>query len=211
MDLRLIYRGPLPGDKGKTTETKHAIRRALRLQLLDHVRRREALGMLTEQIRGVKSDVKLPGGPEPDWAAIGKKYRFRGEEFVPLVVGAAHAVCHLNILFLRREDTGALITKRQDEYGGDLDNRIKIFLDALRVPQEEKEVPPNVKYELWETGFPFYCLLEDDSLITKLSVEADVLPGMYHPSEQKHVEVIVTATIKVTTVTYYNLLFASVA
>ena len=104
---------------------------------------------------------------------------------MPLVVGAAHAVCELDILFLRREGTESLITKPRDEYGGDLDNRIKIFLDARSEYREEQEVPPT-DYETWESG-AFFCLLEDDSLITKLSIEADVLPGLYKNDERKHV------------------------
>ncbi len=207
MDLRLIYEGPLGTEKSKVVEAKHAIRRALRLQLLDHVRRRPALSHLTEKIRGNLAVHKLPEGQEPDWAAIGRKYHLRGEEFVPIVVGAADAVCHLDILFLRREHTDSLILKPKDEYGGDLDNRLKIFLDALRVPQEEKEVPVGIVPEPWEQG-PFYCLLEDDSLITKLCIEADVLAGLHRPDEHKHVKIILTATLKITSINYYNLLLA---
>ena len=101
-------------------------------------------------------------------------------------------MCHLEILFLRREETEALITKPKDEYGGDLDNRLKIFLDALRVPLEEKEIPKNVTYDPWEPN-PTICLLEDDSLITKLTIESDVLPGLYRPEKQKDVLIVMTA------------------
>jgi hypothetical protein len=202
MDIRLIYEGPLPTENSKVVEVKHSIREALRYQLFDHVRRRPALSLHVSKIRGTEEPSRQE---EPDWAAIGRKYRFRGIEFVPLIVGAAHAVCHLDILFLRREESESLITKPKDEYGGDLDNRLKIFLDALRVPLNESEVPASAKPD----EFPFCCLLEDDSLITKLSIEADILPGLYKKAEQRHVQINLRASLKLTFMTYYNLLLGS--
>lgn len=49
----------------------------------------------------------------------------------PLVVHARtiHLVCHLDILFLRYDEPGQIFT------GGDLDGRIKVWFDALSVPQ----------------------------------------------------------------------------
>jgi hypothetical protein len=55
--------------------------------------------------------------------------------------------------------------------GGDIDNRVKTLLDALSVP------PPAQTDLFSNTGptQPIYCLLQDDGLVTKLSVETDRL------------------------------------
>ena len=76
-------------------------------------------------------------------------------------------VCALNILFLRRDQPGNLVT-----HGGDIDNRMKVLLDALRMPQECQEV---VGDSPTSDEDPFLCLLRDDSLITKLTIETDHL------------------------------------
>ena len=56
---------------------------------------------------------------------------------------------------------------------GDLDNRLKVLLDALRMPHSPKEVPGNA----FGTGHDeLFCLLEDDSLVRKISIEAVASP-----------------------------------
>jgi hypothetical protein len=75
-------------------------------------------------------------------------------------------VCQLDILFLRREKPGSIV------HGGDLDNRLKTLFDALRMPFDDSElgkVGPTSPDEL------LYCLLEDDSLISRVSVETHQL------------------------------------
>jgi hypothetical protein len=82
-----------------------------------------------------------------------------GYNFLPLISEYFGLTCSLDILFLRRDAPGQLI-----QSGGDIDNRIKVLLDGLRMPksvEECKEVPK-------EGENPFFCLLEDDSLITKI-------------------------------------------
>ena len=56
---------------------------------------------------------------------------------------------------------------------GDLDNRIKTLFDALKIPREASALPSDAKPD--EDQKPFFCLLQDDSLITKFSIEADRL------------------------------------
>jgi len=75
--------------------------------------------------------------------------------------------CALDILFLRREGPGSLIRS-----GGDIDNRLKVLFDALRMPQTCDEVcgdSPTPDED------PFFCLLEDDKLISKVAVETNWL------------------------------------
>jgi len=50
-------------------------------------------------------------------------------QFFPLTRASLGLVCDLNILFLRPGDPGSLIGE-----GGDLDNRLKVLFDGLRMP-----------------------------------------------------------------------------
>ncbi len=88
--------------------------------------------------------------------------------FVPLIstkMGRAFAM--LDILFLRRNHPGNLISE------GDIDNRIKVLFNSLRVPKGASEIGEGVGPDEGEK--PFYCLLEDDSLITSVNVTTDRL------------------------------------
>lgn len=116
-----------------------------------------------------------------------------GYKFIPLVRSSLHLACGLNITFLRKG--GDLISA-----GGDLDNRIKVLFDGLRLPSEEdlKKEKPDAE--------PFYCLLEDDGLITSFSVNTDRLwsrPG----SSEKEVRLIIGVTVRATRLTAYNMGF----
>lgn len=56
--------------------------------------------------------------------------------------------------------------------GGDLDNRLKVFLDALNVPKSAEEVvTPAAQVPDNPLDWPpIFCLVDDDSTVTKLSV-----------------------------------------
>jgi len=57
--------------------------------------------------------------------------------------------------------------------GGDIDNRIKVLFDGLRVPKYDSELK-NLAPEEGEN--PLFCLLEDDdSLITSIKITTDRL------------------------------------
>ena len=55
----------------------------------------------------------------------------------------------------------------------DIDNRVKTLLDGLRCPQNDHEVGENTPRDIG----PIYTLLDDDHLITKLSVNTSHLLG----------------------------------
>ena len=76
-----------------------------------------------------------------------------------------HAVADLDIVPLRPGPPGHLLTG-----GGDIDNQLKTLLDALKMP-EVQELPPGATPRPDED--PFYCLLEDDKLVTGIRVETD--------------------------------------
>jgi hypothetical protein len=59
------------------------------------------------------------------------------------------------------------------ESGGDIDNQVKVIVDALRRPKRDDEMPHKEDDDI--TPNPLYCLLEDDKLITGLRVKTDRL------------------------------------
>jgi hypothetical protein len=90
-----------------------------------------------------------------------------GFEFAPLVCGTTSMTADLNITLFRPQAPGELVGE-----GGDLDNRVKTLLDALKVP-EANAVPAGDKPNADES--PFYCVVEDDKLITGLTVVTERL------------------------------------
>jgi len=84
-----------------------------------------------------------------------------------LVRQALSLNCAIDVLFLRPTRPGGILRS------GDIDNRIKTLFDALRLPKNQDELGGFVVPEHDED--PFFCLLEDDALVTHLSVETDAL------------------------------------
>jgi hypothetical protein len=104
-----------------------------------------------------------------------------GVTFVPVVYEALFLVARLDILFLRPEEPGKVVTQ-----GGDLDNRIKTLLDGLRVPKAG-ELPEGTAHT-----DPMWCLLEDDALVTEFAVRADRLLA---PTAGDEVLLVITVTV----------------
>jgi hypothetical protein len=92
-----------------------------------------------------------------------KKFRF-----APLVSTKLRTIVKLDILFLRPDIPGNIVSQ-----GGDIDNRLKTLFDALRMPHSISELPKDDEPALDED--PFFCLLEDDALITELSIKTGML------------------------------------
>ena len=76
-------------------------------------------------------------------------------------------VCQLDITMLWHEEQG-LISK----VGGDIDNRLKTLFDALQCPDINQIQP--VK-ERFADKQPFFCLLENDKLVTGVNVKTHTL------------------------------------
>jgi hypothetical protein len=152
LDFSLYYRGDLKSNARPLD--KHNIRRQFHVQLKDlwnHL----PLGLFAERL--------LQPSKEGELGILRDRH---GYTFAPLVCERLSLVAELNILLLWPAAPGAIITS-----GGDIDNRMKTLLDALKYPSEPTALPPGTSPAADEK--PFYCLLEDDSLITKLSVETD--------------------------------------
>lgn len=131
---------------------------------------------------------------------IASKYRENGYRFVPLVREDVSLFCSLNILFLRRDFSGVISA-------GDLDNRIKTLIDALRKPHNANELRGNESPDVEED--PFFCLLEDDDLVTGLSVETDYLLDTPNGNDSaSQVKLVITVELKPNDVTMFNLSFS---
>ncbi len=151
MHFVLHYRGPLKAN-GKP-EHKHAIR----------VHFHEQLKRLWEQAPlNEHGSVFTPKTSEGDWCLLRPIGPF---VFVPLVAAELHAVAQLKVTLLRPEAPGALITQ-----GGDIDNRLKTLFDALSVPPHDNQLPAGVQPSGNQVPY-FFCLLEDDNLVTSVSVK----------------------------------------
>lgn len=97
-----------------------------------------------------------------------REHALRGFRFVPLISRELGLACSLDVVLLRRDEPGVLPT-----LAGDIDNRFKTLLDALKMPSA-KEIPPNAAPEA-ESEDPFFCLLEDDGLLTDVRIRSDRL------------------------------------
>jgi len=90
-----------------------------------------------------------------------------GYNFVPLVTHELSLICSLDVLFLRPSLPGEKLSS------GDIDNRIRVILDALRMPTDRQELAGFEQPD--DDEKPFFCLLADDKLVSHLSVETDTL------------------------------------
>ncbi len=181
MRFTLFYRGPLKSNRGPAD--KQAIRRQFHTQL-------KCLWSQPPLANYSKWLEAQPNGNEI--SLIQKVGQF---QFAPLVSDKIHMVVELDITMLRPGPPGDLVT-----HAGDLDNRIKTLLDALRVPHESNAVPKN---DLPKDGEnPFFCLL-DDRLVTHLSVSTDrLLDNTADPAE---VLMLIHVTMRATCLTYGNI------
>ncbi|MFN4276841.1 MAG: hypothetical protein ACK4FJ_11115 [Ferrovibrio sp.] len=166
MEFRLTYEGPLygTGNSGnKRPEHKQDLRRKFHKQLKRFWEHHPYLkdAHHSHKISGrVMPEVKLS-----DYLA--KKYALHGYNFVPLVTAELRVRCELNILFIRPMQPGEILNS------GDIDNRIKTLFDALTIIQHREQLAGHEAPQ--DDERPFYCLLSDDKLISKVSVETDTL------------------------------------
>ena len=176
MEFRLIYRGPLPSGNSAKPKDKHRLRKLFHPQLRELWRQDAGLRNQSQQSSSFGDDsgniyhAEYEGQPfAKTWLEwIADDHQRCGGRFVPLVSKKGGFSCALDILFLRRDEPGKLIGA-----GGDLDNRIKVLFDGLRMPDSIDElgglpIDP-------DTENPFYCLLEDDRLVSRVSVTTDRL------------------------------------
>jgi hypothetical protein len=175
LEFRLIYDGALYGASGGNTRTqhKHDVRKALHSQLFDLWAKNPSLNvweLTNEQNKRERACIVLAN-----------RFVLNGIRFVPLSWDGLGIACKLDILMLRPDQPGQTLMQ-----SGDIDNRLKTLFDALRIPKVGEYCP--VK----DTPNPFFCLLEDDSLINHLSVTTDMLLGA---NDVNNVQLVITVTM----------------
>ena len=169
MNFRLIYRGPLRPQGSATPRHKHVIRRHFHLQL-------SVLWNTVPFVTSIGSTHfpwQNPNGEKESITRIEKLARqhVKGKlRFVPLISKELGLACSLQVLMLRREEPG-------EAWGGDLDNRFHVLIDALKIPDHQDLQG----IEAEDGDDPFFCLLEDDSLLTDFQVKTDrlLIPADY--------------------------------
>lgn len=85
-----------------------------------------------------------------------------GHKFFPIARTELHLRCELDVELHVNHDLASIVSN-----AGDLDNRIKTLLDALRMPATAQEVQGYMPPTITE----YCCLLEDDILISALRIE----------------------------------------
>ncbi|QYU67793.1 hypothetical protein J4558_23390 [Leptolyngbya sp. 15MV] len=169
MKFRLTYSGPLlatqPNRDSARAWHKHAIRKTFHLQLKK----------LWATDPGLRSFAELGAKKPTDaWPTFSKA----GFDWRPLACSKHHLHCELDILLLRPGEPGSALA--------DIDNRLKTLFDALRMPQSAQELGRNQDgSEVLQAAEdqPFNVLLEDDKLISAVSVQTDRLLECISPEK----------------------------
>jgi hypothetical protein len=203
LQFRLVNKGCLPaqksgGSSGSLARDKNAIRSQIHPQLQTLWKERWHLARMLKY-RFVPNDARVgemftggtmtPDGSNSESNKIANRYKEGSFRFLPLITKENGLACKLDILFLRRDSPGGLV-----ENGGDLDNRIKVLFDSLKVPDRGSMGA----FEPKDGQDPFFCLLSDDRLITDVSVTTDRLLSPMDTDERIHdVVLILTVTAKV--------------
>jgi hypothetical protein len=171
MKFRLHYRGPLHSNA--SIDRLQQIRRAIHPQLAT-----------------LWNSPTLAFRKTEDWVHPTKRatwFRDRGPfQFVPLINQQLYSIAALHITLLRPGELGSVLTR-----AGDIDNRLKTLFDALRVP-DIGQIPRDDVPQKGET--PFFCLLDDDALVTEVDVVTDRL---LEPTDNENlVELIIAVSIR---------------
>lgn len=184
MRFTLIYDGQLPAGKARRAVYAAAIRNKLHMQMRDLWDNHVLMRQLTHEARVSNQrlwDISLEAsgpslsnytGPPPPVKAheidLCAPITLAGYgSFLPIVRATLHLVCAIDILFLRYEEPGSLF-----EQGGDIDNRLKCFFDALTMPN-----PEQAQAGEYPCADPLCCLLENDRYISDFSVRTGRLLG----------------------------------
>ena len=196
MQFRLIYAGALYGhsDDERLRERSlhvHDIRREFHSQLRKLWRDHPVLANSEFNKSGVV-------GAQPIFPYIREGFRF-----IPIANEKNGLICTIEILLLRDGRPGGAIA--------DIDNRLKTIFDALRMPKNDLELGSKSsrgKQGPARNEDPFYVVVDDDKLITHVSVTTDTLldpvPGV---AEDHAVRLVINVTVRPYHVHMENLAF----
>ena len=142
----LTYSGKLPSSSD--VKMKHRIRRELHPQVKELWNTHPALTGNHVYITR-STTTPMPDGQAALLSAIS------GNDFATLVHPHLRPHCELDVLVLRPEAPGAIVSKF-----GDIDNQLKTLFDALRRPVDATEMP--IAWTPSANEQPLFCLLGDD-------------------------------------------------
>jgi hypothetical protein len=196
MELTLRFRDELPAT-GSPAD-KHKIRRQLHDQLSVYwsqdIRLQEMNNDLKSlQIATRESDRFVVPRPIVGMKNFFWRYPLNGLDFIPLASDTQEIHCYLNMRIYRPSKKGSILFR-----GGDIDNQLKTFFDALRVPHNTNELPASVPRDPDPNLWPhMFCLLDDDRAITRLSIHSlrlltPVPSGLSHPDNYVEIDFDVT-------------------
>ena len=194
LEFRLTYEGPLfASNFGRDTQPARKDHKRKIRKIFHHQLKRlwEITPFLARGDSGGPSVISFEGGPDrpaTSVKALAARHALYGFNFVPLVTAELQFSCWIDVLMLRRPPRGSLIQH------GDVDNRLKTLFDCLTLPnghQDYSKTPPQ------DDEKPFYCLLEDDRLISKITVETDMLlEDLSTPPDDNDVRLLIAVRIK---------------
>jgi hypothetical protein len=200
----LTYRGPLPPTANKSSGKAKKRK--------DPEERKQLLYDMRCQLHHQLLDVWQNNHPLTTFLHNGKPsllepYRKDGEGstsfytrsvghhlFAPLVIDGTmlKLICELTIKFLWRDDPGSIVNNN-----GDIDNRLKPLFDVLTIPQIEQLPSSARSVRPPDDQMPFLVLLDDDKLITRLSVETSRLHRPIHGDERESdIELDISVVVK---------------
>jgi hypothetical protein len=202
LQITLTYSGPVPACQGpdKHTEQKHKIRMCFSKQLehkFSHMPTLMHWGEHLSRVQLVEGRAVVP----PIIAHAEPFYEMETCGYLGVPIVAAHngLGCHLDIEVMRRSGAGGVLAGGDN--GGDIDNRLKPLLDALALPLQPNQVPGHQ----WGQGQRMYCLLEDDALVSQLTISIkkwDEDPAT--PEQADHVQLRVDASIFIVAIRAYH-------
>jgi len=165
VEFRLTYEGKLLSHRepsSKRSLHKHEIRRRFHIQLLSLWENNHTLKALAES----RLDMGTQQSSMSYLEGAAEKYKGHGFRWVPLVTERMSLICKIDVLMLRWGPPGHIVNR------GDIDNRLKTIFDALKIPDTLAALGGAIPQAGED---PFFVLLEDDRLITHVSVETDTL------------------------------------
>jgi hypothetical protein len=197
LEFRLTYQGILLAETNRSGEVrraradhKHEVRKKLHPQL-------KRLWEMHPYLRPWQGASSTPGsrilgrpGPGRSIDDLASRFARFGYRFVPLVTRDLELLCSIEILFLRQGSPGEIINRT-----GDIDNRLKTLFDAFTLPVDLSQVGQYVRPSGEED--PFFVLLEDDAVITKISAETDtLLEPATDPPNPNDARLVITVRLK---------------
>ena len=182
MEFTLLYQGSLRSNGGPAH--KQELRRAFHPQL-------QRLWQL-EPLKSNRAYVAYPPiAPTACDPQLSLLQSVRNFTFAPLISERLYLAAQLSITLLRPERPGQIIKQM-----GDIDNRLKTLFDALCVPPHPNQIPKGDAPSSDE--MPFFCLLQDDCLVTKVSVDTQRLLTVDDTVSKSHVVILVHVKTQVT-------------